>query len=247
MFAEPGTYDQLITMFSPDGRLLQVEYAVEAVNRGANVLGVSCHEGIVLGAEEHLQTELQDPNFSWKIHKVDDHVGAAVVGLASDARILIDQARIYAQINRLTYDESIDVEVLTKRIGDIEQLYTQHAGVRPFGASIIFGGVDKTGNRLFATDPSGSYRAYRTVALGYGREVAEAILNEEYHEDLKLNEAIKLAVKCLVKIIEAPGEKLAIRIAVISSETKRFRMLTSEEVKPYMRQLTRKGSKRKRF
>jgi proteasome alpha subunit len=247
MFAEPGTYDQLITMFSPDGRLLQVEYAVEAVNRGANVLGVSCPEGIVLGAEEHLQTELQDPNFGWKIHKVDDHVGAAVVGLASDARILIDQARIYAQSNRLTYDEPIDVEVLTKRIGDIEQLYTQHAGVRPFGASIIFGGVDKTGNRLFATDPSGSYRAYRTVALGYGREVAEAILKEEYHEGLKLNEAIKLAVKCLVKAIEAPGEKLTVRIAVISSETERFRMLTSEEVKPYMRRLTQKGSKRKRF
>jgi len=247
MFAEPGTYDQLITMFSPDGRLLQVEYAVEAVNRGANVLGVSCPEGIVLGAEEHLQTQLQDPNFGWKIHNVDDHVGAAVVGLASDARILIDQARIYAQINRLTYDEPIDVEVLTKRIGDIEQLYTQHAGVRPFGASIIFGGVDKTGNRLFATDPSGSYRAYRTVALGYGREVAEAILKEEYHEGLKLNEAIKLAVKCLVKAIEAPGEKLTVRIAVISSETKRFRMLTSEEIKPYMRQLTQRGSKRKRF
>jgi proteasome alpha subunit len=247
MFAEPGTYDQLITMFSPDGRLLQVEYAVEAVNRGANVVGVSCPEGIVLGAEERLQTELQDPNFGWKIHKVDDHVGAAVVGLASDARILIDQARVYAQINRLTYDEPIDVEVLTKRIGDMEQLYTQHAGVRPFGASIIFGGVDKTGFRLFATDPSGSYRAYRTVVLGYGREVAEAILNEEYHEGLKLNEAIKLAVKCLAKIIEAPGEKSAVRIAVISSETKRFRMLTSEEVKPYMRQLTQKGSKRKRF
>jgi proteasome alpha subunit len=247
MFAEPGTYDQLITMFSPDGRLLQVEYAIEAVNRGANVVGVSCPEGIVLGAEEHLQTELQDPNFGWKIHKIDDHVGAAVVGLASDARILIDQARMYAQINRLTYDEPIDVEVLTKRIGDIEQLYTQHAGVRPFGASIIFGGVDKTGNRLFATDPSGSYRAYRTIVLGYGREAAEAILNKEYHEGLKLNEAIKLAVKCLVKIIEAPREKLAVRIAMISSETKRFRMLTPEEIKPYMRQLTQKGSKRKRF
>jgi len=235
MFAEPGTYDQLITMFSPDGRLLQVEYAVEAVNRGATVLGVSCPEGIVLGAEEHIQAELQDPNFGWKIHEVDEHLGAAVVGLGSDARILIDQARIYGQINRLTYDEPIDVEVLTKRIGDIKQLYTQHAGVRPFGASIIFGGMDKTGNKLFATDPSGSYRAYRAVALGYGREVAEAILNEEYHKGLKLDEAIKLAVKCLVKAIEARGEKSTLRIAVIPSETKKFRMLTAEEVEPYMR------------
>ncbi|UCE15512.1 MAG: archaeal proteasome endopeptidase complex subunit alpha [Candidatus Bathyarchaeota archaeon] len=246
MFAEPGTYDQIITMFSPDGRLLQVEYAIEAVNRGATVLGVSCPKGIVLGAEEHIQAELQNPNFGWKIHKVDDPVGAAVVGLVADARILIDQARIDAQINRLTYDEPIDVEVLTKRIGDIKQLYTQHAGVRPFGVSIVFGGVDKTGNRLFATDPSGSYRAYRAVALGYGREVAETILDEEYHENLKLDEVIKLAVKCLVKATEVQGKKLAVSIAVIPSETKRFRMLTAEEIKPYMRRVTRRGERNRR-
>jgi proteasome alpha subunit len=246
MFAEPGTYDQIITMFSPDGRLLQVEYAVEGVNRGATVLGLACLEGIVLGAEERAQTELQDPNFGWKIHSVDDHVGAAVVGLVADARTLIDQARIDAQINRLTYDEPIDVEILTKRIADIEQMYTQRAWVRPFGVSIIFGGVDKTGNRLFATDPSGSYRAYRAVALGYGREVAEAILDEEYHEGLKLNEAIKLAVKCLVKATEVQGKKLAVSIAVIPSETKRFRMLTAEEVEPYMRRVTRRGERNRR-
>jgi len=246
MFAEPGAYDQIITMFSPDGRLLQVEYALEAVNRGATVLGVVCLEGIVLGAEERPQTELQDPNFAWKIHRVDDHIGAAVVGLVSDARILIDQARIDAQINRLTYDEPIDLEVLTKRVGDIKQLYTQHAGVRPFGASIIFGGVDKTGNRMFATDPSGSYRAYRAVALGHGREAAEAILGEEYHEGLKLDEAIRLVVKCLVKTIEARGEKLTVRIAVIPSKTKRFKMLTTEEVEPYMGRATRIGKRSRR-
>jgi len=246
MFAEPGTYDQIITMFSPDGRLLQVEYALEAVNRGATVLGVSCLKGIVLGAEEDIRTDLQSLDFGWKIYEVDEHIGATVVGLAADARILIDQARIDAQINRLTYDEPIDVEVVAKRIGDIKQLYTQHAGVRPFGVSIIFGGVDKTGNRLFATDPSGSYRAYRAVALGHGREVAEAILNEHYHEGLKLNEAIKLAVECLVKSIEAQGKKLAIRIALVLSETKRFRILTVEEVEPYMRLVTRTGKKSKR-
>jgi proteasome alpha subunit len=245
MFAEPGTYDQIITMFSPDGRLLQVEYALEAVNRGATVLGIACSEGVVLGAEMGIRTDLQGLNFSWKIYEVDEHLGAAVVGLAADARILINQARIDAQINRLTYDEPIDVEVLTKRIADIEQVYTQHAWVRPFGVSIIFGGVDKTGNRLFATDPSGSYRAYRAVALGYGREVAEAILDEEYHKSLKLDEAVKLAVKCLVKAIRARGKKLAVRIAVIPSETKRFRMLTAEEVQRHMRRATR-GSRRRK-
>jgi proteasome alpha subunit len=248
MFAEPGTYDQVITMFSPDGRLLQVEYAVEAVNRGATVLGISCSEGIVLGAEEQIPTELQDPNFGWKIHEVDEHLGAAVVGLGSDARILIDQARVYSQINRLTYDEPIDVEAITKRIGDLKQLYTQHAGVRPFGVSIIFGGIDKTGNKMLATDPSGSYRGYKAIALGYGREAAEAILKEEYNENMKLTDAIKLAVKCLAKAVEAPEKKLAVRIAIITSETKKFRMLTTEEVERYVRQATQtsRGSKKQK-
>jgi proteasome alpha subunit len=200
------------------------------VNRGATVLGITCSEGVVLGAEEGTRTDLHGLDFNWKIHEIDEHGGAAVVGLAADARTLIDRARIDAQINRLTYDEPIDVEVLTKRITDIEQVYTQRAWVRPFGVSIILGGVDKTGNRLFATDPSGSYWAYKALALGYGREVAETILNEEHNEGLKLNDAIKLAVKCLPKTIEPRGKKLAVRIAVISTETNRFRMLTAEEV-----------------
>jgi len=248
MLAEPGTYDEIITVFSPDGRLLQVEYALEAVKRGATVLGISCSEGIVLGAEEHVEAELQDPYFNWKIFEVDEHIGATVVGLESDARILIDQARIYAQSNWLTYDEPMDVEALTKRIGDIEQMYTQHAWVRPFGVSIIFGGVDKTGNGLFATDPSGSYRAYKAVAEGSEREVAEAILKEEYCEDLKLDEAVKLAVKCLVKVLEAQGKKSTVRIAVIPSKTKRFTMLTAEEVERHIRWATRmvRGSRRRK-
>ncbi len=235
VFAVPGAYDRAITVFSPDGRLFQVEYALETVYRGATIIGISCPEGVVIGAEEKIESKLQDPNFSQKIYEVDEHMGAAVVGLSSDARILIDQARIYAQSNRLMYDEPADVEVIAKRIGDLKQLYTQHAGVRPFGVSIIFGGVDRTGNRIFTTDPSGSYRAYKAVAIGIGRETAEKILKGEYRDDLKLDEAVKLAVKCLVKALEARGEKPRIKIAVIPSETKRFRLLPDEEIDVYIK------------
>lgn len=164
VFAVPGAYDRAITVFSPDGRLFQVEYALETVYRGATIIGIKCSEGVVIGAEEKVESRLQDPNFSQKIYEIDEHIGAAVVGLSSDARILIDQARIYTQSNRLLYDEPIDVEMAAKRIGDLKQLYTQHAGVRPFGVSIIFGGVDKTGEKIYTTDPSGSYRAYKAVA-----------------------------------------------------------------------------------
>jgi len=235
VFAVPGAYDRAITVFSPDGRLFQVEYALETVYRGATIIGISCPEGVVIGAEEKIESKLQDPNFSQKIYEVDEHLGAAVVGLSSDARILIDQARIYAQSNRLMYDEPADIEIIAKRIGDLKQLYTQHAGVRPFGVSIIFGGVDRTGSRIFTTDPSGSYRAYKAVAIGIGRETAEKILKEEYRDDLRLDEAVKLAVKCLVKALEARGEKPRIKIAVIPSETKRFRLLPDEEIDVYIK------------
>jgi len=237
VFAVPGAYDRAITVFSPDGRLFQVEYALETVYRGATVVGITCPEGVVIGAEEKVESKLQDPNFSQKIYEIDEHIGAAVVGLSSDARVLIDQARIYTQSNRLLYDEPIDVEMAAKRIGDLKQLYTQHAGVRPFGVSIIFGGVDKTGGRIYTTDPSGSYRAYKAVAIGIGKETVENILKKEYREDLTLEESIKLATKCLVSSLRARGEEPSIKIAVIPVDTKKFRMLSEEEVKAYIKEV----------
>jgi len=236
VFAAPGAYDRAITVFSPDGRLFQVEYAMELVNRGATILGIQCQEGLVLGSEENIEV-LEEAGYSWKIFRVDDHIGAAIVGLSSDARILIDQARIYAQSNKLTYDEPIDVEVVTKRICDIQQMYTQHAGVRPFGVSIIFGGVDKTGTRVFGTHPSGTYRGYKATALGAGRETVLSILKEDYKDDLSLEAGIKLAVKCLVKVLEARQLPPRIKIAIIPLETKKMEMLADDKVEGYIKEL----------
>jgi proteasome alpha subunit len=236
VFAAPGAYDRAITVFSPDGRLFQVEYAMELVNRGATIMGIQCQEGVVLGSEENIEP-LEEAEYSWKIFKVDEHVGAAIVGLSSDARILIDQARLYAQSNKLTYDEPIDVEVVTKRICDIQQMYTQHAGVRPFGVSIIFGGVDKTGSHVFGTHPSGTYRGYKATALGAGRETVLTILKDEYRENLNLEENTKLTVKCLVKALEARQLPPRIKIAVIPTATKQLQMLTDEKVERYIKEL----------
>lgn len=223
-------YDRIITRFSPEGRLFQVEYALETVKRGATIIGLVCSEGVVLGAEEPVRDELQDPRLSWKIYEVDEHVGAAIVGLGPDARVLIDKARAYAQSNRLMYDEPVDVEVLTKRIGDMNQLCTQRIWVRPFGVSLIIGGVDKTGNRVFKTNPSGSYRSYKAVAEGIGRETVEGILKEEYRSDVTLDDATKLIAKCLMNDLEARKEEARIRIAVVPAETKRFTAFTGVEV-----------------
>jgi proteasome alpha subunit len=236
VFAAPGAYDRAITVFSPDGRLFQVEYAMELVNRGATILGIRCSEGVILGAEENVEP-LEEAEYSWKIFKVDEHIGAAIVGLSSDARVLIDQARIYAQSNKLTYDEPIDVEVVSKRVCDIMQLYTQHAGVRPFGISIIFGGVDKTGTRLFGTHPSGTYRGYKATALGAGRDTVLAILKDEYKEEMSLEETTKLSIKCLVKALEARQLPPRIKIVVVPSETKKMEMLGDDKIEKYMKEL----------
>jgi len=236
VFAAPGAYDRAITVFSPDGRLFQVEYAMELVNRGATILGIQCPEGIVLGSEENIEV-LEEAGYSWKIFRVDDHIGAAIVGLSSDARILIDQARIYAQSNKLTYDEPIDVEVVTKRICDIQQMYTQHAGVRPFGVSLIFGGVDKTGTKVFGTHPSGTYRGYKATALGAGRDTVISILKDEFREDLTLDKSIKLAVKCLVKALDARQLPPRIKIAVIPVSTAKMEMLNDDTVEGYIKEL----------
>ena len=236
VFAAPGAYDRAITVFSPDGRLFQVEYAMELVNRGATILGIQTADGLVLGSEENIEV-LEEAEYSWKIFRVDDHIGAAIVGLSSDARILIDQARIYAQSNKLTYDEPIDIEVVTKRICDIQQMYTQHAGVRPFGVSIIFGGVDKTGPRVFGTHPSGTYRGYKATALGAGRETVLNILKEEYKEEMNLENTTKLAVKCLVKALEARQLPARIKIAIIPAKTKKMEMLSDSTLENYMKEL----------
>ncbi|MBS7606279.1 archaeal proteasome endopeptidase complex subunit alpha [Candidatus Bathyarchaeota archaeon] len=237
VFAVPGAYDRAITVFSPDGRLFQVEYALETVYRGSTIIGIMCPEGVVIGAEEKIESKLQNPKFSQKIYEVDEHIGAAVVGLSSDARVLIDEARIFAQSSRLMYDEMVDVEMVAKRIGDIKQMYTQHGGVRPFGVSIIFAGVDKGGSQLFTTDPSGTYRAYKAVAIGIGRETAENILKEEYRDDLTLEEAIRLGVKCLLKSMQARGEQPRIKMAIVPASTRRFRLLTDEEIEKYIREV----------
>ncbi len=237
MFTAPGAYDRAITVFSPDGRLFQVEYALETVKRGSTVLGIACPEGVVLAAEERTTSRLQDPNFSWKIFEIDDHVGAAISGLSSDARVLIAQARVFAQGNRLTYDELADIEVLSKRVGDIKQLYTQHAGVRPFGVSIIFGGVDNRGSQVLQTDPSGAVWAYKAVSVGSGSDAVKGILESKYRDDLTLDESTLLAVECLSKVVEGPLEPEKLKIAVIPADTKKMTHLPDQEVTTYIRRL----------
>jgi proteasome alpha subunit len=230
----PRAYDRAITIFSPEGRLYQVEYALELVKRGAPIVGISSKEGVVLAANVTPESRLEDTKYFHKIYQLDDHVGAAIAGLMSDARVLIGQSRVYCQSNRLLYDEPVDIEILTRRIGDQSQVYTQHAGVRPFGVSMIIAGVDKTGSRVFSADPSGSYRGYRATAVGRKSEEANKVLEEGYRQGLTLEEATKLAVEAVKIASDGEVDSKILKVAVVPVETRAFRRLSEEEVERYL-------------
>ncbi|MEE8401139.1 MAG: archaeal proteasome endopeptidase complex subunit alpha, partial [Candidatus Hydrothermarchaeaceae archaeon] len=130
-------YDRAITVFSPDGRLFQVEYAREAVKRGTTSLGIKYKDGIILAVDKRITSRLVEGASIEKIFQIDDNIGAVTSGLVADARVLIDRCRIECQLNRVTYNEPIDMGILTKKICDFKQLYTQHGGVRPFGVALL--------------------------------------------------------------------------------------------------------------
>lgn len=225
-------YDGAITIFSPEGRIYQVEYALELVKRGSPIVGVKSPEGVVLAAIEPKQSRLAAQINSKKIYQIDEHVAVAIAGLSPDARVLVRQARYVSQGNRMTYDEPVDIESLTSSVGDLLQTYTQNAGVRPFGVSIIFGGVDNHRVSLISTDPSGSYRGHKAHAIGRNSEKAMKVLHEQYREGMDLDEATALAVESLKEAADEALTPEDLNISLISKEQK-FRTLSVEEIKKY--------------
>jgi len=195
-------YDRGTSLFSPDGRIYQVEYAREAVNRGAPSLGLRTEEGVVLVAQSRAGSELMEAESIEKLHKLDDHVGAASAGHVADARKLIDYAREQAQVNRLRYDEPIGVETLAKRITDNLQESTQRGGIRPFGAALLVGGVEDGEPRLFETDPSGTPHEWQATAIGGNRGDLLEFLEAEYDPELGLDDGVTLALRALLQVVD---------------------------------------------
>ncbi len=190
-------YDRAITVFSPDGRLLQVEYARETVKKGATVIGIVAKNAVIFIAEKIIPSKLMIPSSTQKIIQIDDHIVGAGSGLLGDARVLIKKAREEARKQQLTFDEPIDVLTLVNNICDFKQLYTQYGGTRPFGVSLLIGGVDSRGPQLFVTEPAGIFFEYKAIAIGEGGSVVNKFLEKNYTEGLSVKDAIKLGVKAL--------------------------------------------------
>jgi len=226
-------YDRAITVFSPDGRLFQVEYAREAVKRGATAIGVKTTEGVILVADRRVASKLLEADTIEKIYKIDEHVCAATSGLVADARVLIDRARLEAQINKLTYDEPISVKELARKICDFKQQYTQYGGVRPFGVSLLIAGVDEK-PKLYETDPSGALLEYKATAIGAGRNVVLEYFEKEYSDDISFEDAIIKALVAMGKAIEGELSVSGIEMGIVKVEDKKYREVIGEELEKYL-------------
>jgi proteasome alpha subunit len=227
---EQQAYDRGITIFSPDGRLYQVEYAREAVKRGTASVGVRTADGVVLAADRRARSPLIERDSIEKIHEIDDHVGIASAGHVADARQLIDVARRQAQVNRLRYDEPASVESLTKEITDYIQQYTQTGGARPFGVALLVGGIENGEPRLFETDPSGTPYEWQAVAIGGSREEIQNFLEEEYAEEMDLEAGVELALRSLASVNDEGLDATGVDIATIDVEHEQFQKLSEDDI-----------------
>jgi len=197
-------YDGRTTIFSPEGRLYQVEYAMEAILQAGSAVGILAKDGIVLAAEKRNTSKLLDiRKATEKMYKIDEHLACAVAGITSDANILINYARLEAQRYVYQYGEPIPIEQLLTRVCDLKQGYTQFGGLRPFGVSFLFAGWDEHfGFQLYRSDPSGNYGGWKAIAIGGNNQNAQSTLKSDYNEDIVLADALKLAVKVLSKTID---------------------------------------------
>lgn len=224
-------YDRASTMFSPEGRLLQVEYAKEAVKQGSTVIGMVCSDGVLLVADKRINEKLIIAKSVEKIFKVDKHIAAAAVGYVMDGRVLIEKSQVMAQQHRITYGTAMDTFDLVKEVADMKQAYTQFGGARPFGISIMFAGIDDEQCALYVTDPTGIYFQYLATAVGEGEAAVKEILDKEYNEELNLNDGLKLAVKALKLVLGKDFDIRRVDAVYINKVNKRFTRVDKKKLK----------------
>jgi len=227
-------YDRAITVFSPDGRLFQVEYAKEAVKRGATAIGMVFEGGVLLVAYKNANSKLLVPESMKKVFEIDKHIAATASGLIADARRLVELARMEAQRHKLAYSEPASVEAITKELCDLMQVYTQYGGIRPFGVSLLVAGVDDK-PRLYEAEPSGALTGYLADAVGSGKKEVEEFFEKEYKPGMNQEEAIALAMKALKKSADLKVTPDTVEIAVATMKNKEFTILTPKEIEKYIK------------
>lgn len=229
-------YDRASTMFSPDGRILQVEYAEKTVRLGSASIGLVCADGIVIVADKRIADSLIIPESSMKIWEIDSHIIGSAAGILSDARVLMERAQIVAQQHRVTYDEPIDTESIIKEISNIKQVYTQYGGARPFGIEIIIAGVNTNNDcKLYVSDVTGNYAGYKATAIGENDERIKELLRSDYREGLNMEQSIKLALNIFKKVLGKNFNITRFEVAFVKKEDKKVKRIASDVLTKYLK------------
>ncbi|MEM4182014.1 MAG: archaeal proteasome endopeptidase complex subunit alpha [Candidatus Pacearchaeota archaeon] len=221
-------YDRAATMFAPDGHILQVEYAEKTVRLGSPSIGIVCKDGVILISDRRQKDVLIIESSLNKVSQIDEHIMCVVAGILSDARVLIDRARLIAQQHRVTYDSPAHTEAIVKEIADIKQQFTQYGGARPFGTSLMIAGVNSEAE-LFVTDVTGNYLKYKAWAIGEDDEKLREKLREKYKEGLTCEEGIKLALAIFKEVYGDKFEKERFDIGIIKKDTKKIEMKNGKD------------------
>jgi len=193
-------YDRTATMFSPEGHLLQVEYAEKTVRLGSLSIGMVCSDGVFIMADRRVTDKLIVPASAAKIYEIDSHIIASVAGIIADARVLIEKAQVLAQQHRLTYDSPIETELIVKDISNVKQQFTQYGGARPFGVSTMVAGINGKKPELFTSDITGNYFNYYANAIGENDEKIREQLREKYKRDFTIKKGVKLALELFQEV-----------------------------------------------
>jgi len=233
-------YDRAITMFSPDGRLLQVEYAKKTVRQGSTAIGMVCSDGVLLVADKRIVDKLVIPESVEKIFKIDDHIATTASGIISDARVLVERAQVRAQQHAVTYDTPIDTISIVKDICALKQVCTQSGGLRPFGVSLIVAGIDSDGPKVYETDPTGIFFQFRATVIGEGEQEIEEILSREYKETLTIDDGLRLALKALNQVLDKNFSVERIAAAYIKTDEKQFRELQRQNIERVLKDIRKK-------
>ena len=228
-------YDRTATMFSPEGHLLQVEYAEKTVRLGSSSIGMVCEDGVFIIADRRTEDKLILQKSANKIHEIDEHIIASVAGIISDARVLIERAQLISQQHRVTYDSPIEPESVIKDISNIKQQFTQYGGARPFGVSMMLAGINSKKPELFTSDITGNYLSYYANAIGENDEKMREKLREKYKRDLNIKKGAKLALDILKEI---QGKKFDIdrfELTYVDKEKAKLKKLEGREIEEFVK------------
>jgi len=224
-------YDRTSTMFSPEGHLLQVEYAEKTVRLGSSSIGMVCSDGVFIIADRRNEDKLIVKESANKIYEIDSHIIASIAGIVSDARILIEKSQLFAQQNKVTYDSPVEPELIIKEIANTKQQFTQYGGARPFGVSVMLAGINGKKSELYTSDVTGNYFSYYANAIGENDEKIKEELREKYRHNLTIKQGVKLALEIFEKVQNSKFNLNRFELCYIDKETMKLKKLESENIK----------------